>query len=36
MQEQTVIWCEICHENHVQIGEMILCSPAVNVSWETS
>jgi len=34
--EQTVEYCEVCEEYHVHIGEMILCSPAVNVSWETS
>ena len=32
--EQTVEYCEKCKEYHVRIGEMILGSPAVNVSWD--
>ncbi len=29
--KQHVVWCNKCHEFHVQIGHMTLVSTAVNV-----
>ena len=32
LKDQEVIYCQICKEYHVRIGQTILCSPAVNVN----
>lgn len=32
LKDQEVIYCQVCKEYHVRIGQTILCSPMVNVT----